>query len=388
MIYLDYQATTPLEPRALEAMMPFLSQINGNPHATHSLGIKSALAAESAKEQVAHLINALPDEILFTSGATEANNHALFGVMANNQGHKKTILVSDIEHMCVTEAASFYAKKFGYSIKAVRVNSFGQIDLDDYKKKLNEEVLLVSFIAVNNEIGVIQDIKVLAEMAGEVGAYFHTDAAQAPEALKIDVLDWGVDLLSLSAHKIYGPSGIGALYVSPSIQANFSPLLHGGGQQNGFRAGTLPVALCVGFGKAAEITLNEHDYNLRHLKKLKKTFILELENKKIAFKLNGDQNNCHPGNINIQLLDIDNAELFLQRIQTQISASTGSACNSGLISESHVLRAIGLNQAEAKNSLRISIGRTTTMEEIPRTCAILNSNIKLSFSSTPVYKVD
>lgn len=375
MIYLDYQATTPLEPRVYEAMKPYYSQIHGNPHATHFSGAKSAQAIEKAKGKIAGLINALPEEIVFTSGATEANNHALFGVMAGAQKNRKTILISSIEHKCVIESAYFFANKFGFNVEVVKVDRLGHIDLEDYKEKLLNDVLLVSFIAVNNEIGVIQNIKDLARMAREAGAYFHTDAAQAPEALKVDVLEWGVDLLSLSSHKIYGPSGIGALYVSSSIQGEFSPLIHGGGQQNGLRSGTLPTALCVGLGVAAEIITAEHASNLEHLAKMKSLFVSELQEKKVRFRLNGDQNNCHAGNINTQFLSIDDSEFLLQRLQPKLCASTGSACNSGLISESYVLRALGLSRDEARTSLRFSVGRFTTKDEIFEAVSILNKHI-------------
>lgn len=363
-IYLDYQASTPTDARVLEAMLPYFTDSFGNPHSSsHILGWKSADSIESARYEVASLIGALPEEIVFTSGATEANNQAIFGVLAANQTDRKTILVSAIEHKCVKEAAYFFASQYGHRVKEVPVLESGQIDRVAYSAMLTDDVLLVSVMAVNNEIGTIQDIAWLAEQAQRVGAIFHCDAAQAPEAIDLDVVELGIDLLSLSAHKIYGPKGVGALFIDSSLQNNFPPLVHGGGQQNGLRSGTLPTPLCVGFGVAASIIKKEGKQNRQKLSKLSSSLLENLRKANIGFSMNGDPIARHPGNLNIQFPHID-AESLINTLQPSICASTGSACNSGMIQSSYVLRSIGLSDESASSSIRMSVGRFSDEEQV------------------------
>lgn len=363
-IYLDYQASTPTDARVLEAMLPYFTDSFGNPHSSnHILGWRSADSVESARYEVASLVGALPEEIVFTSGATEANNQAIFGVLAANQTDRKTILVSAIEHKCVKEAAYFFASQYGHRVKEVPVLESGQIDRVAYSAMLTDDVLLVSIMAVNNEIGTIQDIAWLAEKAQHVGAVFHCDAAQAPEAIDLDVVELGIDLLSLSAHKIYGPKGVGALFIDSSLQNNFPPLVHGGGQQNGLRSGTLPTPLCVGFGVAASIIRKEGKQNRQKLNKLSSGLLENLRKANIGFSINGDPIARHPGNLNIQFPHID-AESLINTLQPSICASTGSACNSGMIQSSYVLRSIGLSEERASSSIRMSVGRFSDEEQI------------------------
>lgn len=363
-IYLDYQASTPTDARVLEAMLPYFTDSFGNPHSSnHILGWRSADSVESARYEVASLVGALSEEIVFTSGATEANNQAIFGVLAANQTDRKTILVSAIEHKCVKEAAYFFASQYRHRVKEVPVLESGQIDRVAYSAMLTDDVLLVSIMAVNNEIGTIQDIAWLAEKAQHVGAIFHCDAAQAPEAIDLDVVELGIDLLSLSAHKIYGPKGVGALFIDSSLQNNFPPLVHGGGQQNGLRSGTLPTPLCVGFGVAASIIRKEGKRNRQKLNKLSFGLLENLRKANIGFSINGDPIARHPGNLNIQFPHID-AESLINTLQPSICASTGSACNSGMIQSSYVLRSIGLSEERASSSIRMSVGRFSDEEQI------------------------
>ena len=363
-IYLDYQASTPTDARVLEAMLPYFTDSFGNPHSSsHILGWKSADSIESARYEVASLVGALPEEIVFTSGATEANNHAIFGVLAGNQTDRKTILISAIEHKCVKEAAYFFACQFGHRVMEVPVLESGLVDRAAFLSLLTDDVVLVSVMAVNNEIGTIQDVAWLAEHAKRVGAIFHCDAAQAPEAIDLDVVELGIDLLSLSAHKIYGPKGVGALYIESSLQNDFLPLVHGGGQQSGLRSGTLPTPLCVGFGVAASIIRKEGIQNRERLQELSFGLLENLRRANVIFSINGDAINRHPGNLNLEFPGID-AESLINMLQPSICASTGSACNSGIIQSSYVLRSIGLSEERASASIRFSVGRFSDEEQL------------------------
>jgi cysteine desulfurase len=308
---------------------------------------------------------------VFTSGATESNNHAIASVLFGNTNPvKKTILISAIEHKCVKNAAYFYANKLSYTVKEIPVKRSGLVDLDAYKTMLDEDVVMVCVMAVNNEIGVIQDIKTLANLAHEVGAKFHCDAAQAPEAIDIDVKGWEVDTMSLSGHKIYGPKGIGVLYIRNILQAQLPPLIHGGGQQGGTRSGTLPTDLCLGMAKALDLTVRNAAIRRARLNELKNQFVTGLKKAGIKFELNGEQNRCHPGNINVQF-KYDNAPELLNALQPDIAASSGSACNSDMILPSHVLKAIGLSDEESISSIRFSLGRNTNEEQISSALKII-----------------
>lgn len=375
-IYLDYQASTPTDARVLEAMLPYFTDSFGNPHSSnHILGWKSSDSIESARFEVGSLVGALPEEIVFTSGATEANNHAIFGVIAANQTDRKTILVSAVEHKCVKEAAYFFAAQYGHSVQEVPVLESGHIDKAAFRTMLTDDVLLVSFMAVNNEIGTIHDIKWLADQAKGVGALFHCDAAQAPEAIDIDVMELGVDLLSLSAHKIYGPKGIGALFIDSSLQQDFPPFVHGGGQQNGLRSGTLPTPLCVGFGVAASIARKESFESRQRLQDLSSRFLENFRNAGIRFSINGDSIMRHPGNLNLEFPGVD-AESLIGVLQPSICASTGSACNSGIIQSSYVLHSIGLSSQQAASSLRISLGRFSDEGQVDEAAMRIAESIK------------
>lgn len=366
-IYLDYQSTTPVDQRVFLAMEPFFKEAFGNPHSTaHLLGWRSSSAVDDARAGVARLINATPEEIIFTSGATESNNQAIFGAIAGNETNRKTVLVSAIEHKCVKEAAYFFSRKFGHQVKEIPVLTSGKIDLEAYKSLLTEDVLIVSIMAVNNEIGTIQDLGELIPLAHQKGALFHSDCAQAPLAKQIDTLDLGVDLLSLSAHKLYGPKGVGALFIDSYLHEKFPALIHGGGQQGGFRSGTIPTALCVGFSVAADIIIAEGDTERLKLQRLKNLFLEKLADENLCFNMNGDPYQRHPGNINIEFPGT-NGESLLQSMQPYICASTGSACNTGFTESSYVLKAIGRSEDQASAAIRFSLGRYTDESQISET---------------------
>lgn len=376
-IYLDYQATTPTDPRVLQAMLPYFSDIYANPHSSHAMSYEPISAIKHAQTHLAQLIGAFPEEIFFTSGATEANNQTIATVLFANYSKKNKILISSIEHKCVKEAAYFYAHKLGFIVEEIPVDKFGFIDQEKYNAALTEDVLLVSIMAVNNEIGVIQDVKALAQAAHRVGALFHCDAAQALDSMRIDVFDLEVDFLSFSGHKIYGPKGIGVLFIASHLHQKLTPLIHGGGQQSGLRAGTLPTPLCVGMGEAAKITALEFNKNHEKLLKLKSMFLNELNINNINYVINGDINQRHPGNLNLQFPGY-NAESLLNSLQPYLCASTGSACNSGFISSSYVLRAIGLTDEEAQASIRFSFGRPTTKKQIQQAVKLLKQQLSNS----------
>jgi cysteine desulfurase len=374
-IYLDYQSTTPVDERVMQAMLPYFTDSFGNPHSSsHILGWKSSDAVETARGVIASTIGALSDEVIFTSGATESNNHAMSGVMFGNKSARKRVLVSAIEHKCVKEAATFFGGKLGYVVEEVPVLETGKVDLQAYKEMLSDDVLLVSVMAVNNEIGVIQDISRLSDLAHEAGALFHCDAAQALEAMDVDVVDWGVDLLSLSAHKLYGPKGIGALFIDSSIQNNFPALVQGGGQQWGLRSGTVPTPLCVGFGAAASLIQSEGQKHRSALSALSERFLERLSSEGVDFRVVGDGQYRHPGNLNIELVGLD-AESLLVSLQPKICASTGSACNSGMIQSSYVLRAIGMSEERAASCIRFSLGRYSDESQVDEAVQLLASKI-------------
>jgi len=363
-IYLDSQATTPVENRVLEVMMPHFSSQYGNPHSNdHWFGWQSKKAVDTSRKSVADFINSDPDEVIFTSGATEASNIAVLGTLDFLKKSGKTrIIVSAFEHKCVLEAAKA-AKRQGFEVTFLKPNADGFVTPTALADIIDDRVGFVSVMMVNNEIGTVQPVTELASIAHSVGALFHTDAAQAGIFLEIDVTKIGADLLSLSGHKIYGPKGIGVLFIKREVQSAISPLIYGGGQESGFRSGTLPTMLCVGIGKACEIMAADRTKNIQHLQKLSAIFWHLISAQHLTAVINGSITQRHPGNLNIAFTDID-AHSLLQALQPNVAASTGSACTTGTPEPSHVLRAIGLSDDRAEASVRFSFGLHNTEEEI------------------------
>lgn len=364
LIYFDNQATTPVDARVRAVMLPYLNEIYGNPHSNdHFMGWQSKKAVDDARDKISALINADADEIIFTSGATEANNLAILGsITALKKAGKTKIITSTFEHKCVLESARA-AQDHGINTVFVSPRSDGIIAPEDLGAFIDKDVGLVSIMTVNNEIGTIQPIKELCRISHEFGALFHTDAAQAAAFINLDVSETGVDLLSLSAHKIYGPKGIGCLYVNRSARNKVAPIIHGGGQEGGLRSGTLPTMLCVGLGEACRLVKEEREKNIEHLKNLSLFFLNTLKNKYPSAILNGDISNRHPGNLNIQFPGIDSHSL-LQALQPSVAASTGSACNTGTPEPSYVLKAIGLSEDAAASSVRFSFGLQNNKTQI------------------------
>ena len=366
-IYADNQATTPLDPQVLEKMLPFWKGSFGNPHSSdHIVGWKAAEAVSSSQGAVAAMISADQDEMIFTSGATEANNLALLGISRNALPNRRRILVSAIEHKCVLTAARALQAREGFTVELIPVDKHGFVDIDALKEMIDESVLLASVMAVNNEIGTIQDLPAIAGTLAEWGVLFHCDAAQAPCAMDLTGITEHVDILSLSAHKMYGPQGIGALFVRRSLQADIEPVIYGGGQQNGLRSGTLPVALCVGMAAAAELVMGAEANERARIGSLRDEFVRHLQDAGAVFGINGPVGAWrHPGNINVCFEDYS-AQDILGAVQPDLAASTGAACTSGIPEPSHVLRAIGLSADKAESSIRFSFGRFTKEEEISR----------------------
>ena len=349
-------------------MLPYFRESFGNPHsADHTLGWKSSLAVEQAAAQVAAFIGADPDEIIFTSGATEANNTALFGLARRVRAlsRRRRFILSEIEHKCVLASGRAISDQYGLPVEHLPVDREGRVLLASPEQALNDDVLAVSIMAVNNEIGTIQDIQKISEHVRKAGAIFHCDAAQAPISMDLRGIAEYVDLLSLSAHKMYGPKGIGALYIRRELQDRLEPLIYGGGQQNGLRSGTVPTALCVGMGAAAELlNSTESRQKCTFLRQRRDRFLEKLADLPWPIRLNGPtEESRHPGNANVCFEGFF-AQDILQVLQPHLAASTGSACTSGIPEPSHVLKAIGLSPEDVEASIRFSLGFDTTDEDI------------------------
>ncbi|HZS82354.1 MAG TPA: aminotransferase class V-fold PLP-dependent enzyme [Stellaceae bacterium] len=367
-VYLDYQATTPTDPRVLAAMLPYFTEKFGNPHsASHRFGHEAEAAVERARAQVAALIGAEPREIVFTSGATESNNLAIKGAARFLRAHSRDAAPRDrivtlaTEHKCVLEAAARLAEE-GFALDCLPVERSGLVDLERLAAAIGPRTALVSVMAANNEIGVIQPLAAIGALCRERGALFHTDAAQAAGKIPLDVAAMGIDLLSISGHKIYGPKGIGALYVRRRPRVRLMPLIDGGGQERGFRSGTLPTPLCVGLGEACALAAAEMAAEAARLLALRRRLLDAVTRRLPETQLNGDAERRLPGNLNLAFPGID-AEALLARCPA-VAASTGSACSSASIEPSYVLRALGLDAAMAAASVRIGLGRFTTEAEV------------------------
>ena len=361
-IYLDYQATTPMDPRVLEAMMPYFTHQFGNPHSrSHSYGWEAEEGVEKARGQIAKLIGADDKEVIFTSGATESNNLAIRGVAEFYKDRKNHIVTTVTEHKCVLDTCR-HLEQQGFEVTYLPVQQNGLIDLDALRAAITDKTVVVSVMAVNNEIGVIQPLAEIGKICREKGAFFHTDAAQAAGKIPLDVEAMNIDLMSISGHKIYGPKGIGALYVRRKPRVRLVPLIVGGGQERGFRSGTLPTPLCVGLGEACEIAAKEMDAEAKRLTKLRDRMLKGLRAKLSDLIVNGDLDQRIPGNLNISFAYVEGESLMMGI--KNLSVSSGSACTSASLEPSYVLRALGVEEEMAHTSLRIGLGRFTTEHEI------------------------
>ena len=384
-IYLDYHATTPCDPRVVEAMMPFFTEKFGNAASrTHSFGKEAARACEAAREQVAALINADSSEIVFTSGATESDNLAVKGAVEFYKSKGNHIVTVATEHPAVLDACRALEREGRARVTLLPVKPDGLIDLDALRAAVTPETILVSVMLANNEIGVLQPIADIGRLCHEKGVIFHSDAAQACGKVTVDVEAMSIDLLSLTAHKLYGPKGIGALYVRKhNPRVRLTPQLDGGGHENGLRSGTLPVPLIVGFGKACEIAGAEMGEESRRLFGLRERLRCYIVDEFDHVRVNGSLEQRLPGNLNVSFEYVEGESLILG--MADVAVSSGSACASAKLEPSPVLFALGVNEAVARSSIRFGIGRFTTEAEIDEAWRLLRREVRRLREISPLY---
>lgn len=384
-IYLDYQSTTPMDPRVVEVMIDCMKNDYGNPHSrTHSLGWKAEEMVEIARKNVADLIGADSKEIFFTSGATESNNIAIKGVAhfygATGKNHVITIAT---EHKCVINSVRDLEQE-GFFVTFLQVQQNGLVDLKQLEAAITDKTCLVSIMAVNNEIGVIQPLAEIGALCRKKGAFFHTDAAQAFGKIPLDVNTMNIDLMSISGHKIYGPKGIGAIYLRRKPRVRIKPIFSGGGQERGIRAGTLPTPLVVGLGKASEIAKNEMQKDHDHIKKLSDKLSKAIDNLTHVY-LNGDKDQRYVGNLNFSFAGIE-GESMIMAIK-DLAVSSGSACTSSSLEPSYVLHALGVSDELAHTSIRFGIGRFTTEEEVDYAINLIASKVDKLRHLSPLWEM-
>ena len=372
-VYLDYAASTPVDTRVAEMMMPYFTQSFANPHSsTHDGGIAAANAVRRARREIARAISADPRGIYFTSGATEANNLAILGLANGADKSRRKIVAVKTEHSSVLEPLRYLAQN-DFEIHLLHVDRNGLVDLSELQEVVDENTLLVSTMYVNNETGVIQPVADIAHIAHEHSALFHTDGSQALGRMSIDMAEMGVDLLTLSSHKAYGPKGIGALTLNNQVRSQITPVYYGGGQERGLRPGTLPVPLCVGFGEASRIAEQERVSDMKRVRELASKLLTGLQNRFPDIAVLGTHASRCPAFLNIRFpgsLAIELIDAF-----TGLQVAAGSACNSIDVKPSHVLHACGLTEEEANSSLRISIGRPTSEQEIDQAVGIVSDGL-------------
>lgn len=385
-IYLDYSATTPTDPRVVEAMLPYFTKVFGNAASrNHSYGWEAEEAVEKARQQIADLIGASTKEIIFTSGSTESNNIALLGIAEMHKEKGNHIITCLTEHKAILDP-THYLESQGYKVTLLEVDNQGMISLEDLKNSITDKTILISLMAANNEIGVLHPVKEIGEIAHEKGIFFHTDATQAVGKIPINVEAMNIDLLSLSGHKIYGPKGVGALYVrrrNPRVR--LAPIVHGGGHERGMRSGTLNVVGIVGLGEACTICQEELPAEMKRLKGLRDKLHTKLNDKIDYLVLNGHPEKRLPGLLNVSFSYIE-GESLMMGIEN-IAVSSGSACTSASLEPSYVLRALGVGDEAAHSSIRFSLGRFTTEAEIDKVLEqIISVAIRLREMS-PLYEM-
>ncbi len=371
-IYLDYNATTPIDPRVLEEMMPYFKDGFGNPSSIHSFGMRGKGALDRARDQVAALINASPREIVFTSGGSESNNYAIMGAAYGSEERGNHLITTSVEHESVLEAFRSL-EKTGFRVTYLGVDASGTIDLDELLDSISDETILVSCIFANNETGTVMPIAEIARIVKEKGAIFHTDAVQAGGKIDIDMNEVPADLLTVSAHKFYGPKGAGALYVRDGVNKRIPlrPLIHGGGQERGSRSGTENVPAIAGMGMASEISLREMREDESRIRPLRDSLWESLSASIAGIRLNGDMDGLLWNTLNVFIDGVSGDSLSMALDLEGLAVSTGSACSEGKIDPSHVLMAMGLSRAEAASSLRFSLGRFTGDGEIDAAAGIV-----------------
>ena len=381
---MDYAATTPVDVRVAKAMKPYFTEKFGNSMSLYSLGQESKMALEQSRAAVAELMNAKTNEIIFTGSATEGNNLALKGIAFANKDRGKHIIVSSIEHDCVMESAHWLEKQ-GFDVTFLPVDKYGLVDSAAVESSIRKDTILISVMHANNEIGTIEPIKEIGKISNEHGIYFHTDAAQSFGKIPFDVKKMNVDLATASAHKMYGPKGVGAIYVKEGVRID--PLLHGGGHEFGLRSSTVNVAGIVGFGEAAKIAKKEMGPEAARLTRFRDRLIKEVLKIEDSH-LNGHPVKRLPNNANFSFDFIEGEGLILQLDMKGIAASTGSACSSASLEPSHVLMAIGLKHEQAHGSLRLSIGKYTNANDIDYVLRVLPGVVERLRKISPFKKVE
>ena len=384
-IYLDHAATTPTHPEVVKAMLPYFTDAFGNPSSIYSYGLEAKGAIEEARTKVAELIGARSEEIIFTSGGTEADNFALKGVAYANEHKGNHIITTPIEHHAVMEACKFLERR-GFRITYLSVDEYGLVDPQDVKKAITDKTILISVMHASNEVGTIEPISEIGKIAKEAGVYFHTDAVQAVGHIPVNVDELKVDLLSISAHKLYGPKGAGALYIRKGTRS--VSLIHGGEQEKRRRAGTENVPAIVGLGKAVELagqTMNREVERLSYLRdKLIEGLVERIDN----IRLNGHPRKRLPNNVNISIDFVEGESMLLNLDLEGICASTGSACSSSSLEPSHVLLALGLPTEQAHGSLRFTFGRENTEADVERVLEVLPGIVAGLRTMSPLLKSD
>ncbi|KAF2654600.1 cysteine desulfurase [Lophiostoma macrostomum CBS 122681] len=385
-IYLDAQATTPMDPRVVDAMLPYMTGMYGNPHSrTHAYGWESEKATDQAREHIANLIGADPKEIIFTSGATESNNMSIKGVARffKRSGKKNHIITCQTEHKCVLDSCR-HLQDEGFQVTYLPVQENGLVDMAQLEAAIRPETCLVSIMTVNNEIGVVQPVDEIGRLCRSKKIYFHTDAAQAVGKIPIDVNKMNVDLMSISGHKIYGPKGIGACYVRRRPRVRLDPIISGGGQERGLRSGTLAPFLSVGMGEAARICKEEMQYDSKRITSLSNRLLeglLSLEHT----TLNGDRTRHYPGCVNVSFAYVEGESLLMAL--KDIALSSGSACTSASLEPSYVLRALGSSDESAHSSIRFGIGRFTTEAEIDYVLKAVRERVTFLRELSPLWEL-
>lgn len=384
-VYLDVQATTPCDPRVVEKMIPYFTEKFGNAHSrNHPYGWEAEDAIEEARGHVASMIGADAKEIIFTSGATEANNLAIKGVAQFYGDKKKHIITVVTEHKCVLDTCR-HLEQQGFSVTYLPVQTSGLIDMQQLAEAITEQTCLVSIMAVNNEIGVIQPLAEIGALCRAKGVFFHTDCAQAAGKIDLDVEAMKIDLMSISAHKMYGPKGIGALYVRRKPRVRLVPQMNGGGQERGLRSGTLPTPLCVGFGEACRIAKLEMHDEMQRIEKMYQKFIKGVRTQLDEVYLNGDEKRRIPGNINMSFAFVEGEGLMMA--MKDLAVSSGSACTSASLEPSYVLRSIGVGEELAHTSLRIGFGRFTTEDDVDYALERITAAVKKLRDISPLYEM-
>ncbi|NMO10310.1 cysteine desulfurase NifS [Methanobacterium subterraneum] len=382
MSYMDHSATSPVDPEVLEAMLPYFKESFGNASTLYSLGREARTAMEKARKQVASLIGARAEEVYFTSGGTESDNLAIKGTISRLKGKGNHIITSAIEHPAVEETCK-YLEKNGYTVTYLPVGEDGIVKMEDLKESTREDTILITIMHANNEIGTIQPIKEIGALAREKGILFHTDAVQSVGKIPVNVEDMNVDLLSISAHKLHGPKGVGALYIRKGVRID--PLFHGGGHERGVRPGTENIPGIVGLGKACQLAEENLDKNMEYVASLRDQLIKGVLGSIEQSFLNGHPTKRLPNNANFRFSSIEGESLILQLDSKGINASTGSACSSNKLEPSHVLMAIGLEEVDAHGSLRISLGKENTPEDIDSSIVVIKEVVERLRSMSPLW---